>query len=124
MSNKWALKKMTQQFNNFKNTLYRNYVKDKKPPEWTGVLENQEKHWPAFLAYKESEEAKARCEKNKINADKKKYYHKLGPGGYKTAEPKWDKDEAEMRSKGIIPVTDDWDKDEAEMRTKILHLKV
>jgi hypothetical protein len=34
--NKWALKKMAQQFNNFKNTLYRNYVKDKKTSRMDG----------------------------------------------------------------------------------------
>jgi hypothetical protein len=40
-------------------------------------------------------------EKNEKNADKKKYHHKLGPGGYETAIPKWDKQEQEMLAKGI-----------------------
>ena len=42
------------------------------------------------------------------NAQKKKYYHHLGSGGYKTALPKWEAYENELRKKGITPQTDDW----------------
>jgi hypothetical protein len=57
---------------------------------------------------KESELGKLRSAKNKINATKKKYHHTLGPGGYKTAEPKWDNQEATLREKGIQPETEQW----------------
>jgi len=104
----FALKKMAEQFNKYKNKLYRQYVKDNKAPEFTGTLERQRAHWPAFLEYKDSEVAKERSAKNKENAAKKKYHHKLGPGGYRTAEPKWDQAEAAMRDKGITPATEAW----------------
>ncbi|KAI5005413.1 hypothetical protein ZWY2020_032656 [Hordeum vulgare] len=49
--------------------------------------------------------------KNKINADKKKYHHKLGPEGYETAIPKWDKKEQDLLDKGIVPepLRDEWE---------------
>ena len=50
----------------------------------------------------------ARSAKNKLNAKKKKYFHTLGSGGYKTAVPKWESFENDLRKKGITPQTDDW----------------
>ncbi len=73
----FALKKMAEQFNKYKNRLYRDYVKDKKAPNFTGTLERQRAHWDSFLEYKNSEVAKQRSEKNKENATKKKYHHKM-----------------------------------------------
>ena len=64
--------------------------------------------WPEFMAYKKSAVAVARSTKNKLNAKKKKYYHTLGSGGYKSAVPKWEAFENELREKGITPQTDDW----------------
>jgi hypothetical protein len=32
----------------------------------------------------------------------------LGPGGYKKAIPKWDREEQELVARGIIPATLDW----------------
>ena len=32
----------------------------------------------------------------------------MGAGGYRSAEPKWDKVEADMREKGIAPATEEW----------------
>jgi hypothetical protein len=60
------------------------------------------------VAYKKSDTAVARSAKNKLNAEKKKYHHTLGSGGYKTAVPKWEAFENELREKGITPQTDDW----------------
>ena len=102
----FALKKMAEQCNNFKNKLYRQYVQDNKASEFTGTLERQRAHWDAFLEYKDSELAKERSAKNKENAAKKKYHQKMGPGGYRTAEPKWDQAEAAMRDKGVTPATE------------------
>ena len=110
----YSLKKMAEQFNNYKKRLYAQY-QDKMEedpefiPEFTGTLEMQRSHWDLFLQYKQTEKAKERSRKNKENASKKVYHHKLGAGGYRSAEPKWNKQEAEMREKGIIPVTDAWD---------------
>jgi len=104
----FALKKMAEQFNKYKNRLHKAYVKDKKVPKFEGTLEKQRAHWDSFLEYKNSEIAKQRSEKNKENAAKKKYHHKLGPGGYGSAEPKWAKAEAELRKKGVTPSTEAW----------------
>ena len=90
----FALKKMAEQFNKWKNRLYRDWVDKKKVPDFTGTLERQRPHWKAFLEYKGSEKAKERSEKNKENAAKKKYHHRMGAGGYISAEPKWGKIEA------------------------------
>jgi hypothetical protein len=48
--------------------------------------------------------------KEQKNVDKK-YHHTLGPGGYETAIPKWDKKEEEMIAKGITPepIRDEWE---------------
>ena len=32
--------------------------------------------------------------------------HKLGPGGYRVAEPKWDKEDAERAEQGLPPLFD------------------
>jgi hypothetical protein len=80
-------------------------------PVFEGYLAKQANHWKAFQEYKESEDAKALSEKNKKNADKKKYHHTLGSRGYETAIPKWDKKEQEMIAKGITPepILDEWE---------------
>ena len=54
---------------------------ENEDPEFTGRLEKLQKHWPAFKAYKKSSTAESRSVKNKINAGKKKYFHRLGSGG-------------------------------------------
>ena len=102
----WTLSKMAQQFNNWKNGLWRKY--EKKPPNFTGHLEKLKDDWPEFVAYKKSAVVVARSTRNKLNAKKKKYHHHLGSGGYKTALPKWEAYENELRQKGIRPQTDDW----------------
>ena len=60
------------------------------------------------MEYKDSAEALERSRKNKINAEKKKYHHVLGTGGYKRAVPKWEATEAKMLAEGVIPATADW----------------
>ena len=39
---------------------------------------------------------------------KKKYYYKMGTGGYKSSVPKWDQVEATMLAQGITPATLEW----------------
>ena len=60
------------------------------------------------MQHKESTEAKKLTETNTANARKKKEFHKLGPGGYKKAIPKWDRNEQDIMATGIIPATLDW----------------
>jgi hypothetical protein len=103
----WALKKMAELFRGYKKRLWNDYEKKKKVPIFTGPLELQKDAWPEFVKYKKSQEAIERSAKNKLNAEKKVYHHTMGPGGYTTAVPKWDKAEEELRAKGITPATDD-----------------
>jgi hypothetical protein len=46
--------------------------------------------------------------KNKANADNKEHHHVLGPGGYKSAVPKWEAMENELRNKGITLGMEEW----------------
>ena len=69
-------------FNNHKKTIWADYLKaDKKTPEFTGTLERQRPHWDDFVTFKESEKFQERSRKNKLNAEKKLWHHRLGPGG-------------------------------------------
>ena len=106
----WALKKMAEAFNAYKKRLWKEYRKKKTIPKFEGPLEKQKKHWPAFLAYKQSAKGQKRSEKNAANAAKKKYHHTMGSGGYRVAVPKFDKLEEDLRLKGIIPGTHDFPK--------------
>ena len=108
---KWALKKMGELFRAYKNRLWKNYKKDKKPPLFENYLAKQEHNWEEFVRYKESEEAVNLSTKNKKNASEKKYHHHTGRGGYEVAMPKWDAQEAEMELNGITPepTREGWD---------------
>jgi hypothetical protein len=104
-----ALKKMAIAFNNHKKNIWAAYVKaGKQTPEFKGTLEKARDHWDAFMNFKESEVAQERSRINKINAAKKQWHHKLGPGGYEVARPKWDLAEQEMMDAGVTPVTLSW----------------
>ena len=102
----WTLKRMAIQFQTWKKKLWDKYKKE--DPVFTGRLEKIRPHWAAFKAYKKSSTAQSRSAINKINAGKKKYHHRLGTGGYKTAIPKWEAFEAGLIVRGIIPQTADW----------------
>ena len=108
---KWTLTKMAELFRVWKKRLWQEYLKKKTAPVFEGYLAKQANHWNAFKEYKESQDAKAMSVRNKKNADKKKYHHKLGPGGYETAMPKWDKKEQELLAKGIQPepLREEWE---------------
>ena len=104
-----ARRKMAIAFNNHKKTIWANYVKEgKKTPEFKETLEKQRDHWPAFVKFKESELSKERSRINKANAAKKEHFHRLGPGGYAVARPKWDKSEQQMVDAAVTPVTLSW----------------
>ena len=79
----WTLKKMATQFQTWKKKLWEKY--EKEEPDFTGALEKIKDDWPAFVAYKKSAKSKERLAKNKENAAKRQYHHRLGQGGYKSA---------------------------------------
>src|SRR5215216_3391132 len=104
-----ALRKMVIAFNTHKKTIRAKYVDGgNKTPEFKGILEKQRDHWPAFMKFKESELSKERSRINKANAAKKEHFHRLGPGGYAVARPKWDKSEQQMVDAAVTPVTLSW----------------
>ena len=104
-----ALKKMAIAFNTHKKTVLANYLaNERKTPDFTATLEKQIEHWDDFVTFKYSELSKERMRKNKANAAKKTQFHRLGPGGYVVAMPKWDKSEQEMQAAQVTPVTLSW----------------
>ena len=104
----FALKKMAEMFNKYKNRLWEAYAKKGEVPVFGGTLEKQKHYWNAFVQYKESDLAKKRSATNKANAGLKIYHHKTGGGGYAGCEPKWAAQEAELKKRKIKPVTEGW----------------
>ena len=103
------MQKGANAFQSYKKRLTRDYVKKGLTPDFQKKgFEKFRDHCYAFVQYKESEDAIKKIETNTINARKKKEFHTLKPGGYKKAIPKWDREEHEIMSKGIIPATLDW----------------
>jgi hypothetical protein len=79
-----------------------------KTLDFTGAHEKIKDHWPKFVKFKLSDEAKKRSKTNTANASLKTYHHITGPGGYKSNMPKWEAVEAELINKGINIETTDW----------------
>jgi hypothetical protein len=90
--------------------LYMKYVTKQKTPVFEGAYEKSREQWPEFVAFKDSERAKEMSVKNKANAEKKKHHHVLGLGSYKSAVPKWEAMENELRNKRITLGIDGWPK--------------
>ncbi len=107
---KWALKKMATQFQSWKKQLWNKYIKQNKTPNFNerGPITKARPYWDEFVQYKLSEESEERIRRNKENAAKKKYHHHMGSGGYEAMKPKWEKMEADLVAKNIIPETADW----------------
>ena len=88
----WSMGKMAAQFQSWKKTLYRTYVKRNKTPDWDQLepspLKKTRPYWEDFVAYKLSEESEEKIARNKANAAKKKYHHHMGSGGYEFIEKK------------------------------------
>ena len=104
----FALKKMAEMFNKYKNRLWKHFETTGEVPVFQGTLEKQKNYWNGFVKYKESDLAKKRSATNKANNALKKYHHKTGGGGYAGCEPKWAAQEKELRRKGLPIVTEFW----------------
>jgi len=105
----WTLKKMCNQFKDFKTKLHRDFVKKGLTPDWNkkGYLKLRP-YWNEFVEYRLSEDSKALSSQNTENASHKEYNHHLGTGGYKSARRKWEAMEQDLLNKGIRPATLDW----------------
>jgi len=105
----FALRKMAQQFCNWKKRLNIRYVILNKTPDFNKKMYAKIRdYWEEFKEYKLSEAAKQRSEKNKENAKKKKYHHTMGPGGYRQGIPIWAQREERFLAQGIIPEPYPW----------------
>ena len=62
------------------------------------------------MRYKTSEKGEKWVRRNQDNVQQKKYHHRLGAGGYKSAIPKWENMEGVLHAKGIRPATMVWPK--------------
>jgi hypothetical protein len=105
LSRRWL-----KQFWGYKKMLYKKYVAKQKTLVFEGAYEKLREQWPKFVAFKEYERAKEMSVKNKANAEKKTYHHVLGLDGYRSAVPKWEAMENELRNKGITLGTEGWPK--------------
>jgi hypothetical protein len=101
---------MDEAFRSFKKMLYAKYIMKEKTLVFEGAYEKLREQWPEFVELKASERAKEMSMKNNANADKNEHHHVLGPGGYKSAVPKWEAIENELRNKGITLGMEGWPK--------------
>jgi hypothetical protein len=103
----WTMKKMGELFRSHRKKLYSKYVKEGKTPDFK-VYPKLRDHWEAFVQYKTSEEVANASAKNKENAARKQYHHRLGAGGYKKKAESWLQREDDLLQQGIIPMAHDW----------------
>ena len=104
----WTMMKMAIAFQTFKKNLTKDYLKKGLTPNFEEKFQKQRPHWDAFVQYKQTEISNQKTVRAKTNAGKKQHFHHLGQGGYRTAIPKWEKMEAELIARGIIPATLHW----------------
>ena len=75
-------------FQTYKKNLHKDFIKKGIEPDLENKFQKLAPYWEAFKQYKLSKDAKKQPVQAKDNASKKKHYHRLGQGGYKTAMPK------------------------------------
>lgn len=107
---KWAFQKMAIQFQTFKKNLIKNYVKKGLTPNFDKCWKKQRMWWNDFVNYKSSADSLAASQHAKEISERRTQSHHLGSGGYDAAIPKWEKMEADIIAKGIVPQTLSWPK--------------
>jgi len=101
----YAFLKMAIAFQTFKKNLKKEFIKKGTTPDFETKYQKLCPHWDAFVRYTLSEERATLVKQNTDNASQKRYFHKMGQGGYVAAIPKWEKMEADLIAKGIAPAT-------------------
>ena len=103
----WCLRKGAIALQSYKKRLNRDYIKKGVTPDFS-KHPNLRDHWDSFVQYKQSQDSQDATVTNTSKAKQKKYFHRLGPGGYKKAMIKWQRMEDEIIAKGIVPATLEW----------------
>ncbi|WVZ97555.1 hypothetical protein U9M48_043081, partial [Paspalum notatum var. saurae] len=103
----WTLKKMAILLQTFETKMWAHFVNHGQAPDFEKSSKLRA-NWELFVQYKESEVAKARSEQHSGISRKRKYNHKMGPGGYRKSIPKWEKMEAELEQRGVNLPTANW----------------
>ena len=100
---------MATQFQTWKKKLYNEFVKKNLTPDFNqnSPYKKLRDDWPEFVRYKTSEKGEERVRRNQQNARQKRYHHRIGSGGYRSAIPRWESIEVDMFSKGIPPFSID-----------------
>jgi hypothetical protein len=84
----------------FRHALNEYYVqRGMSPLNWFGYITTNE--WDTFVQQHTTPQAVVLSNKMKELNRKNKFRHKLGPGGYKVAMPKWVKKEQKLRDAEI-----------------------
>lgn len=103
--NKYALKKMTKALSNWKARVKKLIVEDKLsyPEVFKKEPLVKEEDFNVFKARCNSALGKAKSKKGKELRALNIGTHHLGAGGYRAAMPRWEKEDADARAKGLTP---------------------
>ena len=84
----WSFKKGAIAFQTYKKNLNKEYIKKGLTPNFMKHPKLRD-HWNSFVQFKQSQKSANETQTNTDNAQKKKYFHRLGLGGYKKGIIKW-----------------------------------
>jgi hypothetical protein len=115
--NKYALKKMNKALSNWKARVKKLIFTDKL--SYSEVFKKKEplvkeEDYNVFKARQNSVLAKAKSKKGQELRALNIGTHHLGSGGYRAAKPKWEKEDAEYRAKGLPLPFDDIKEEQAK----------
>jgi hypothetical protein len=96
-----TIKTISNALQSFRHALNKYYVQSALSPlNWFGYITPNE--WNTFVQQHTTPQAVDLSNKMKELNVKNKFRHKLGPGGYKAAMPKWTKKDQELHDAGIL----------------------